>query len=150
MTIVYDSEGTVVTSPLFLLSTAQTCSLCGTENTVVALAPAAARFDDEPEEDDGCLLSYIEALPPEILAEIHKRHPNYEIQHSLTADADYFMTICDCGGHYGDFHVFQRISDQAFRAPGEVHVERLPLTGSWVIPCSCGQCSSVADLIGGT
>lgn len=149
MTIADSSEGAVISSPLFLLSTAQACSLCGKESSVIALAPAAARFDDEPDEDDGCLLSYIEELPPEILAEIHKRHPNYEIQHSLTADADYFMTTCDCGGHYGDFHVFQQIADLAFRSPREVHVERLPLTGSWVIPCSCGQSSSIADLIGG-
>lgn len=143
-------EGLAVSGPLYLVSATQPCNLCGKENTVVALATKHLDTEDERDDEDGFLLSYIEELPAEIVNEILKRHPNFEIRRSLTADDSYFMTICECGGHYGDHYVQKQLLNQAFRTPVELKVEKLLAEGSWVIPCGYSQSLSVGELLGGT
>ncbi len=98
-----NEEGITIYAPLFLVSSTQACNLCGKENTIAALATKSLIDPDEPQEEgDGYLLSYVADLPADVLDAVTKRHPNFEIRHSLTAESDYFMTICECGGHYGD------------------------------------------------
>lgn len=137
-------EGISVSAPLFLISAMQPCSLCGKENKVAALATNNLSVE---EEDDGFLLSYVEQLPAELLDEIHKRHPNFAIRYSMTAGDSYFMTVCQCGGHYGDHYVHKQLLNQAFRAPDDVTVQELPLAGTWVIPCAFSQSLSVGELL---
>lgn len=139
-------EGIAVGSPLFLISAMQPCNLCGKENMVAALATNNLSTEEEQEED-GFLLSYVEELPAEVLGEILKRHPNFAIRHSMTAGDSYFMTICECGGHYGDHYVHKRLLNLAFRAPDEITAQELPLAGTWVIPCAYSQSISVGELL---
>ena len=101
----------------------------------------------EEQEEDGFLLSYVEELPAELLGEILKHHPNFAIRHSMTAGDSYFMTVCECGGHFGDHYVQKRLLNLAFRTPDEISVQELPLDGTWVIPCAYSQSISVSKLL---
>ena len=139
-------EGISVSAPLFLISTMQPCNLCGKENIVAALATNNLSVKAEQEEE-GFLLSYVEELPAELLGEILKQHPNFAIRHSVTAGDSYFMTVCECGGHYGDHHVHKQLHNQAFRTPDEITIQKLPLAGTWVIPCAYSQSISVGELL---
>jgi hypothetical protein len=139
-------EGITVSAPLFLISTMQPCNLCGNENMVAALATNNLSAEEEQEEE-GFLLSYVEDLPAELLGEILKRQPNFAIRHSMTAGDSYFMTVCECGGQYGDHYVHKQLLNQAFRAPDEITVQELPLAGTWVIPCAYSQSISVGELL---
>lgn len=102
--------------------------------------------DELQEDDGGYLLSYVEGLPAEVLEAIAKRHPNFEIRYSLTAETDYYMTICECGGHYGDHYVRKQILIQALRAPAALKVEKLSDSGNWIIPC--GYSLEIGELAG--
>jgi len=139
-------DGISVSAPLFLISAMQPCNLCGKENMVAALATNNLSADKEQEED-GFLLSYVEELPAELLGEILKRHPNFAIRHSMTAGDSYFMTVCECGGQYGDHYVHKQLLNQAFRTPDEITIQELPLAGVWVIPCAYSQSLSVGELL---
>ena len=127
-------DGISVSAPLFLISAMQPCNLCGKENMIAAFATNNLSVKEEQEED-GFLLSYVEELPAELLGEILKHHPNFAIRHSMTAGDSYFMTVCECGGHF------------AFRTPDEISVQELPLDGTWVIPCAYSQSISVSKLL---
>lgn len=141
-------DGLSIFGPLYLISATQPCNLCGKENAIVALATKGLSDPDEPhEEGDGYLLSYVADLPADVLEAVSKRHPNFEISHSLTADSDYFMTICECGAHYGDHYVQKQILNQAFRAPVELKVEKLFDTGNWTIPCGYSPSLEVGELL---
>ena len=139
-------EGISVSAPLFLISAMQPCNLCGNENMVAALATNNLSAEEEQEEE-GFLLSYVEDLPAELLGEILKRQPNFAIRHSITVEDSYFMTVCECGGQYGDHYVHKQLLNQVFRAPDEVTVQELPLAGTWVIPCAYSQSISVGELL---
>lgn len=71
-------DGITVSSPIYLISDVQACNLCGHPNRVVALATNNL-IDEEMEasEEDGFLLSFVEKLPPEILAAVRQKHPNF-------------------------------------------------------------------------
>lgn len=139
-------DGISVSAPLFLISAMQPCNLCGKENMVAALATNNLSAEEE-QEKDGFLLSYVEELPAELLGEILKRHPNFAIRHSMTAGDSYFMTVCECGGQYGDHYVHKQLLNQAFRTPDKITVQQLPIAGIWVIPCAYSQSLSVGELL---
>lgn len=112
----------IVTAPIFLLTATQKCSLCGNDNLVASLA--TLNLLDPNDEDsgqqidgEGFMLSYIKALPDELLLLFLERHPNYRYEYSLTAEEDYYMSVCECGGHYGDYYVHKKISGMAFLHP---------------------------------
>lgn len=139
-------DGLTISGPLYLVSSIQPCNLCNKENTVAALATKHLEDPDEPQEEgDGYLLSYVADLPTDVLDAVAKHHPNFEIRHSLTAESDYFMTICECGGHHGDHYVQKQILNQAFRAPGELKVEKLFDSGNWTIPCGYSPSLEVGE-----
>jgi len=141
-------DGLAISGPLYLISATQACNLCSKENTIAALATKGLIDPDEPQEEgDGYLLSYIADLPADVLDAVTKSHPNFEIRHSLTAESDYFMTICECGGHYGDHYVMKQIINQAFRAPSELKVEKLFESGNWIVPCGYRPSLEVGDLL---
>lgn len=141
-------DGLAIFGPLYLVSATQPCNLCSKENTIVALATKGLSDPDEiQEEGDGYLLSYVADLPPDVLDAVTKRYPNFEVRHSLTAESDYYMTICECGGHYGDHYVMKQIVNQAFRSPSELKVEKLFDAGSWIIPCGYSPSLEVGDLL---
>ena len=139
-------DGISVSAPLFLISAMQPCNLCGKENMIAAFATNNLSVKEEQEED-GFLLSYVEELPAELLGETLKHHPNFAIRHSMTAGDSYFMTVCECGGHFGDHYVHKRLLNLAFRTPDEISVQELPLDGTWVIPCAYSQSISVSKLL---
>lgn len=141
-------DGLTISAPLYLVSAIKACNLCSKENTIVALATRGLTDSDErQEEGDGYLLSYVEELPADVLIAVTKRHPNFEICHSLTAESDYYMTICECGGHYGDHYVQKQILNQAFRAPSELKIEKLFDSGNWTIPCGYSQSQGIGELL---
>lgn len=141
-------DGLNISGPLYLISSIQPCNLCNKENTVAALATKHLEDPDGPQEEgDGYLLSYVAGLPTDVLEAVAKRHPNFEIRHSLTAESDYFMSICECGGHHGDHYVQKQILNQAFRAPGELKVEKLFDSGNWTIPCGYSPSLEVGELL---
>lgn len=141
-------EGITVSAPLFLIATTQTCNLCGKDNRVVALATKSIDTGEEEDDDvDGYLLSYVEEYPDEILQEVLRRHSNFGIHDSATMGESYYMTVCECGGHYGDHYVHKQILDQAFRNPQELTIKKLPVEGEWVIECGFSQSLPIADLI---
>lgn len=141
-------DGLAISGPLYLISATQACNLCGKENSIAALATKGLIDPDEPQEEgDGYLLSYVEDLPADVLEAVTERHPNFEIRHSLTAESDYFMTICECGGHHGDHYVQKQILNQAFRAPSELKVEKLFEAGTWNIPCGYSQSLEIGGLL---
>lgn len=147
-----ESQGVTVRSPLYLISVTQACNLCGKENSVAAIAtmnidlPEDAHTEEFP-EGDGYLLTYVESYPSEIMREILARHSNYESRFSQMMGEEYLMSICSCGGHYGDHYVHREIMDRAFRSPVSLNVERLPVEGAWEVDCSVGSSDSLGALL---
>ncbi|PPC91441.1 MAG: hypothetical protein CTY35_13605 [Methylotenera sp.] len=147
-----DNEmGYIVTAPIFMLMTEQKCSLCDESNNVVLLATL-----NEPREKDDLsavisgevfILNYIETLPDDLYTLILDRHPNYRIEHSLTAGADYYMTVCGCGGHYGDHYVSNKISETMLLNPSTLNVQKLINEGCWSIPCNYSYGSYDSNLL---
>ncbi len=142
-----NTEGVTVSSPLYLVSAMQPCNLCGKENEVAAIATAHLVDEFEPEEGDGFLLCYAEELPEEVLAEVLKRHPNFEMLNSQTAGQTYYMSTCECGGHYGDHFVQKQLFQQIAYQQDQIKLEQLPVAGTWVIPCGYSQSSATWDLL---
>jgi hypothetical protein len=146
------NDGCVISSPIFLLVAIQACNLCKKMNPVMSLAtlnlsdPSDEEFASEM-RNEGFLLSYIETLPDELLALILERHPNYLLEHSFQADTDYYMSVCECGGYYGDHYVHQQISSMAFLEPNNLKIDKIPEDGTWVIPCQFSLNTSVTDFL---
>ena len=146
------NDGYVITSPIFLLVVNQACDLCKKMNPVMSLAtlnlsdPSDEEFASEM-RSEGFLLSYIEALPDELLAEILERHPNYSLEHSFTSETDYYMSVCECGGYYGDHYVHKQLNTMVFLEPTLIKLEKLQVSGNWTILCNFTVTSSVADLL---
>lgn len=140
-------EGVTISAPLYLVSATQPCNLCGKENKIVALATQHLVDEFEPEEDDGFLLCYAEELPEEILSEVLRRQPSFQKRDSATAGATYFMSTCECGGHYGDHYVQKQLLNQMAYKQSEVAAELLPVTGDWVVPCGYSQSMAVGEFL---
>lgn len=140
-------EGVTISAPLYLVSATQHCNLCNKENKIVALATQHLVDEFEPEDDDGFLLCYAEELPEEILAEVLKRQPSFQKRDSATAGATYFMSTCECGGHYGDHYVQKQLLNQMAYKQSEVSAEQLPISGEWVIPCGYSQSMAVGEFL---
>jgi len=143
--------GYIVTGPIFMLMTDQKCSLCDESNNVVLLATL-----NEPREKDDIsaaifnevfILNYVESLPDDLYTLILHHHPNYKIQHSLTAGADYYMTVCGCGGRYGDHYVSNQISEIMLLNPSVLRVKCLINDGSWIVSCNYSYGSYDSNLL---
>lgn len=142
----------IVTAPIFLLTASHNCSLCGAESLVATIA--TLNLSDPNDEDyvpkidgEGFMLSYIRSLPDEVLAIILERHPNYNFEFSLTAGENYYMSICECGGHYGDYYVHEKIAELAFLAPESLGVQHLQFDGCFSALCDFTSSQSVGALL---
>jgi hypothetical protein len=141
-------EGVIIESPLFLLSTKQACNLCAKENLVAAIATQHLVDEEiEPEEDDGFLLCYIEEMPSVLMAEVLKLHPNFELRDSLTAGQTYWMSTCECGGHYGDHYVQKNLFSKIAYEPETVTAQRLNFEGKLTLPCGYSQGSATGEFL---
>ncbi len=143
--------GYIVTAPIFMLMTDLKCSLCDESNNVLLLATL-----NEPREkvdisaaisNEVFILNYVESLPDDLFTLILHHHPNYKIERSLTAEADYYMTVCGCGGHYGDHYVSNLISETMLLNPSALNVQKLINEGSWSIPCNYSYGSYDSNLL---
>jgi hypothetical protein len=116
-----------VCAPIFLIQFGMQCNLCKSENQVAAIATLMLLGGDADEvpDGDGILLSYLDSVPDEILPKIMELHPNYELRYSMTADTDYWMSTCSCGGHYGDHYVHREALDLVFRSPNKLKISVL-------------------------
>lgn len=140
-------EGVIIAAPLFLVSATQPCHLCSKDNKIVALATQHLVDEFEAEDDDGFLLCYAEELPEEILVEVQKRHHSFQKRNSATAGATYYMSTCECGGHYGDHYVQKQLLNQMAYSQAEISAEQLPVTGNRVLPCGYSQSLAVGEFL---
>jgi hypothetical protein len=145
-------HGLIVSVPLFLLTTSQECNLCGNRSQVAALATLNLEDPLDPlftqyNEGEGFLLSYIEWLPEDLLRLVQEQHPSYQYEYSYSASEKYLMSLCQCGGRYGDHYVHGHILNEAFREPDKLHVVKLSIDGSFVIPCSYRSSDALAQLL---
>lgn len=121
-------------SPFYLLVGSETCWDCKADSRVVGLATGDG---DEP-----FMLSNIESMPRELLAMIQQIHPHYEFRESRTKGKSYYMNICSCGAHFGDYYLFSRPGGAFFPHTDEdaamIEIHELPLRGDHTIKCSPG------------
>lgn len=101
----------LVHTPLYVLTAAMACWKCSVSQTVVALAChnlSDGEQDMAPFGDvsDLLLLSEVTKLPTQVLQELVKRNPRYELRYSSTAEEEYFANTCDCGALFGDFYLY--------------------------------------------
>jgi hypothetical protein len=134
-----------VISPIYLLRSFQSCWKCGLNQEVIAIAtkhfeennPDALHQGDEP-----VALENIEEMPQVIFDFIVQVHPRYEKRTSKTASSAYYMNICECGAHFGDFYLHYK-PDGAFFPTNEdeaeqITIEEMPFTGAFDFTCSYG------------
>jgi hypothetical protein len=121
-------------SPIYLLVGSEKCWNCETTSSVVGLASGDMK---EP-----FMLSDIKSMPAELLAAIQRIHPRYEIRDSRTKGIRYYMNICTCGAHFGDYYLFSRPGGAFFPHSDEdataIQIHELPLKGDFKIVCSPG------------
>lgn len=125
-----------LTSPIYLLTSKETCYRCGSVAPVIALSCTKFSDDDEGEckDSDPILVSDVLALPDDLLELIRRVHPHYEKRRSRMADADYFMNICPyCKAHFGDFFLFSEPEGAFFpmddAAVAAITIRKLPIEG---------------------
>ncbi|MHC1763394.1 MAG: hypothetical protein AB9869_03665 [Verrucomicrobiia bacterium] len=112
------------------------------------IALAVDRLDEDDgeeafEEGEPFILSNIEELPKKLLDEIRLRHLAFEKRASKMAGSSYFMNLCRCGAHFGDFFLHSEPGG-AFFPDSEVDtsrivIEKLPLTGRFDVVSSWGM-----------
>jgi len=143
-----------VTAPIFLLRSTESCWRCHSSQEVIALAfrwclDTALAVDEQPEKDEPLILENIRKMPPAILDYVVSVHPRFEKRTSKTAGAAYYMNICDCGAHFGDFYLFSEPGGAFFpteeEEAGHITIEQLPFTGTFEFECSYSM--GVGDLI---
>lgn len=143
-----------VTTPIFLLRSAESCWRCNASQKVIALAvrwrlDKNQDKDEQPEENEPLILQNIHTLPKSILEAVVARHPHFEKRTSKTAGTPYFMNTCDCGAHFGDFNLFSEPGGAFFPTDeveaAHITIEELPLTGTFELDCSYGM--GLGDLI---
>ena len=137
-----------VTSPLYLLRSTSDCWKCGANQDVIALAtrrviePDVDVEDGLGDENEPVILSNIEQIPEAILRHILATHPGFEKRTSRTAGNAYYMNICSCGAHFGDFYLHSEPSGAFFPGTEEdasrIVVEELPFTGVFDFRCGYG------------
>lgn len=131
--------------PIYLLTSGESCWKCGTMQRVNALgshvvSEAGDELNASDTNTDLILLTNIAGMPPEVFAYIAQRNPRYVKRHSRTAGEVYFANTCECGAHFGDFHLFAQpegaffpVTDEAAKS---IQVAKMPFTGSLKFDCS--------------
>lgn len=150
MTIDSSDEVLVVNSPLYLLRHELPCYACSSPVTTVAIATTHLidpNYDPDELLGEVCLLSNLSQLPAELLAAVQMRQPFYLLRYSQTVGEEYFMTICQCGAHQGDFFVQKAMFNAAAHDPDQITAEKLNVTGSWAIPGGYSTSSAYEPLI---
>jgi len=97
-----------------LVIASRECRRCGELTRVYAILLPAEHETLEEEDDPAgdcwergecsVLLSYVEALPAPIAAQLHVLAPRYRVDHSQTTQSFYWMNHCEhCEAKLGDF-----------------------------------------------
>lgn len=109
--------------------------------------------EDDPADDRwehgecSVLLSYLEAVPAEVTAQLRMLAPHYRLEHSQTTHSFYWMNHCEhCAAKLGDFETIEEPGTFFELGPGLDERKRL-IEGSHAIaePFS-GRCGSYADI----
>ncbi|MEO8315604.1 MAG: hypothetical protein ABI645_12530 [Pseudomonadota bacterium] len=78
-------------------------------------------------------LTDVTNFPPQILAEITRRNPRYELRYSSMAEAEYYANTCACGALFGDFYLYSEPGGAFFpedlEAARSVTIEELQFKG---------------------
>ena len=149
----------VVTSPLFLVAKNFICWWCGEEITVVGIVSDDVADSENGEENrlgkdagDFFLLTNIEALPSELLAEIQVHSPSFGKAISATAKPTYFANVCVCcNGLQGEYHVHSEPdkgivpSDDADCA--DMHVTTLNYSGRFQTEASVAPSTPIQSVL---
>jgi hypothetical protein len=137
-------EGSLIRTPLFVLSAQAPCWRCGTEHTVVGLGCHSLHDGerDLPPPGDTSkffLLFDVVVLPLEVLEQLVRRNPLYRLEYSHTAEAEYYANTCECGTFFGDHYLYS-IPGGAFcpeddAAARAITLAHLPFEGTLAIDC---------------
>jgi hypothetical protein len=80
------------------------------------------------------------AQPKAVLDKVLALHPRFEKRTSKTTETSYYMNLCECGAHFGDFYLFSEPGGAFFpmddQAAARIIVHELPLTGRFEFDCS--------------
>lgn len=149
----------IVTPPLFLLTTDMLCWWCAEEIAVSGLVVRDIVENEEGEEvryggepDDFWTLSYIEALPDDVLAEIRHHSPRFGRSRSGTAGQEYFGNCCPhCNALQGDHYVHSE-PDQAFFRTSDADLDAIRVTtliyaSTFETVANIGENSGVTELL---
>lgn len=113
-----------VDCPIDLLVTMVRCWKCGHPETAIALGVHSGIEIDEGEEvpigdpadaSDLILLMYIEDLPSDVLAEVRRANPQFQVRASQTAEGTYYANGCACGSLFGDHYLMSEPGKGFFR-----------------------------------
>jgi len=146
-----------VTSPIYLLRSTEQCWKCRAKQEVVAIAvmqiySSDSELDKKVNADaKPFIIFYVQEMPQEIFEYICLVHPLFEKRMSKTTEFAYYMNICKCGAHFGDFYLHQKLGG-AFCLMSEedamkVSIEKLSFTGTFDFVCeySIGQGAFIFD-----
>ncbi len=140
--------------PLYLLRSLAQCHECGATEPVVALGVTEFEEDGASYGDSKnpslYLLSRVETLPQDLLANIQRVAPGYRAMASKTAGMTYFANVCSCGTNFGDFYLFSEPGGAFFPETVEearqVELSQVPLSGPLKIECSWSEGTAI-DMI---
>lgn len=136
---VKDNEPLItVTTPIYLVTSWESCWQCGESEAVIALATTSVIDDDDDDydqegDDEPYLLMNVREMPEEVVRTVQERHPRFQKCASKTAGFTYYANHCECGANFGDFflhskpgHAFFPMSDEA---AARITVLELPFKG---------------------
>jgi hypothetical protein len=85
-----DDDFLKISPPIYMVGMKIGCWRCGERMPVVALlAPTVEGADDQV-----CVLSDVVALPKDLLGNVQKRVPTYQLKYSKTAQDNYYANVC--------------------------------------------------------
>ena len=132
--------------PLYMVGCKIPCWRCETRMSVITLL--APNVDDT--ENQVCLLSSIDHIPPEILSFIQSKVPTFKLKNSKTAGQKYYGNTCPkCGVLYGDFFLHGEPGAPFFPQSEEeakfLYIKEIPL--SKTIEISAGLHLGLGEII---
>jgi hypothetical protein len=145
-----------VTAPIFLLRASETCWRCNSKQEVIAIAfkwviADKVPDDEQPSHREPLILQNIQRMPQTILDHILTIHPQFEKRKSKTSGTAYYMNICKCGAHFGDYYLFSEPGGAFFPmddgTAAQIKIIELPFTGSFQFVCgySMGLAESILE-----
>lgn len=146
--------------PLFLIQTDVSCWKCSAPVRAVGIVANHVEDEDEdgeyvPYGDDPSeffSLSYVTAIPDQLLAEIHAVTQHFKSATSATARQSYFANHCpSCGALQGDHYVHSEPDEGFFKTTDEgledISVSTLGFSDTLMTEANVGSNSGICRLL---